>query len=132
MIVCALLALLPSCATQDGINNSSVDVNPANAPVLNQIVPVQNEFVGQTAGVAATLTDLALEPIRFFFDVSNPGYVYPGQQTVVTVQSPEQRLATRRNYFGLPESAESRVAARQSLVRTRMQAQATAAQQQTR
>ncbi len=118
--VVALLALVTSCASQDGVN-SQFDANPVHAPLINQVGATRDAAIDHTAAVGAEIADVALEPIRFFFKISEPGYNYFDDNIHVASRpaTPEERLSYRRNQMGLPESADSRIAARRSLIRAR-------------
>ncbi len=122
-IVClgAVFALIPACATQDGVNNQ-FDANPAHAPVINTVGVAREAVIDTTASASADILDIALEPIRFFFEVSTPGYEFGASNVPLTRgMTPEERLSQRRTRMGLPQSAESRAALRQSRIRARIQ-----------
>ncbi len=122
--IVALLAFVTSCASQDGVN-SQFDANPVHAPLINQVGATRDAAIDHTAAVGAEIADVALEPIRFFFKISEPGYNFEDSvQVAARPATPEERLSYRRNQMGLPESADSRIAARRSLIRARQVPQA--------
>ncbi len=123
-MACALvlLAAAAACASRDGVS-TEFNANPVTAtPVINQIAPTRDALVDTTASAAADIADIALEPIRFFFEISTPGYRFGGTTNPLHQRpaTPEERISRRRAQIGLPQTAENRAAARRSQIRTRM------------
>ncbi len=116
----AVLVLCGACATE-GVQDVQFDANPVHAPGAEQVGDTYDALTEGTAEIAAEVLDGLLTPITVLFDAAEAATSpYPVTTSPTLGMNAEERQSWRRRQMGLPESAEARVAARRSQVRTRM------------